>query len=178
MGFDRDAAFLAYGRCITDVDRIVAKPNDTPAVALLDAWALLVAAAERRLPELASEIAHVGRMCTPVVIDDRLDAMSSVTLVEADGGGPKIFVSYDGSPGAILTMAHELGHAVNLLHPAALSGTCRIAHETAAFLMEMVVLDGLSDMGYALIDELRAAFRSDYRFYGRTCALRLGSVDV
>jgi hypothetical protein len=37
MGFDRDAAFLAYGRCITDVDRLVAKPNDTPAVVLLDA---------------------------------------------------------------------------------------------------------------------------------------------
>ena len=54
---------MAYGRCIADFDRLVPKPNDTPAVTLSDGWALQVAAAERRLPELATVALPLDRLC-------------------------------------------------------------------------------------------------------------------
>ncbi|MEL6682869.1 MAG: toxin-activating lysine-acyltransferase [Pseudomonadota bacterium] len=177
MTFNPDIIQVAYLRGMTDLAPTLSAPGGARAQTLAKAWEKITAIAHDALPALSNEIIAIRDGEGPTVIAKSRDAMNSVTILERSDQTPRIFVSFDGSPRAVLTLAHEFGHALHLSFAAAQQLNCRLVQEACAFLMELIVITSWSKSSPSEALELEEGFREEFQFYGHESAKKLAKND-
>ena len=177
MTFSPDTIQVAYLRGMTDLAPTLSDPGGARPQTLAQAWEKITAIARDALPELSNEIIAIRDGEGPTVIAKSRDAMNSVTILERSDQTPRIFVSFDGSPRAVLTLAHEFGHALHLSFVAAQELNCRLVQEACAFLMELMVIKSWSQNSPSEALALEEGFRQEFQFYGHESAKKLAHND-
>jgi len=137
-----------------------------------DGWSLVHDLILSVLPEVAHAIVAVGANVTPVARPVGKSERDSVTFLAKGAEWPKVLVAFDGTPGAMLRLAHEYGHAVQLVAAGQRIGCTRV-QETCAFLFELLFLEAVDAAKLPEAGDYRAAFHRGLRFYGHAPARSL-----
>ena len=128
------------------------------------AWAMAASAMREAYPHGAEAIGRAERGCECDFAPGGDQKTVPYTMPAAGGRPPFVRVQFRGRPGDLLTVAHEFGHAVQLM---VCDGhfVSPVVRETAAFLSELALLGHLRDGHPALYARARAAWLADDRIY-------------
>jgi len=127
------------------------------------AWRLCAEALAARLgPELTPAIAHVHARTRLVLARLPKGGPRALTLPDDGEGRPQIICPFDGRARDLMTMVHEMGHALQSVASAG-RPMPPVLREACAFAAEEALLMHLSATGAALLAPLEATWRRETR---------------
>lgn len=128
-----------------------------------DAWGLVAKAVAIFLPEAASRVSHEVQVCFD------LPLARAFTLHDGGNGVPLVACVWSGRARDLLTMAHEFGHAAQLISCPPGVVPAPVLREACAFLAEAALVGHMERSGstQGLLPALRALWAADTgRFLG------------
>jgi hypothetical protein len=130
----------------------------------MEAWGLVAEAVASLLPEAASRVTQEVRVC----FDPPL--ARAFTLHDGGNGVPLVACVWSGRVRDLLTMAHEFGHAAQLISCPPEAVLAPVLREACAFIAEAALVGHLerSKAAQGLLPAVRALWATDTgRFLGR-----------